>query len=182
MIIHKKIREILLLAILFLIAACIASVPILTFANNNENEIIAVNKNTSSEYTNIPDALKEAAEGNTIDVVKGNPKGNPDERFRIGVYHGITNNVTLQKSPNLAEEVCLDCDYELTVAYFYKGATFKNLSFNFGNYIYHGIDGAGGTLTFNNCKLYGLQHGYVTSYFNDCIFDNTDHPVGEYNM
>ena len=182
MIIHKKIRAILLLAILFIIAACIASVPILTFANNNEDEIIAVNKNTSAPYTNIPDALKEAAEGNTIEVVKGKPERTPDERFRIGVAHGIQNKVTLQKSAKLRDEVCLDCDYEHTVAYFYNGATFKDLSFNFGNHLYHGIDGAGGTLTFNNCTLYGLQHGYVTSYFNDCVFDNTEHQVGEYNM
>lgn len=179
----NKILGLLLAGALLLVVTVVSVLymPFFSHADMNEDTNVALNISTNTYYTNLRTAASEAKTGETIEIIKENPKNTKDDNFRINVAGGISNNITIQKSESLGNvETYIDCDYDDNIVCLFAGATFKNLGFSFGVHSYHGFQ-TSSTINFENCKLYGLIMGYSALNFTNCNFYN-ETVSGEYNM
>ena len=118
------------------------------------------------EYETIDAAVAAANEGETIEVIVA------------GDY----------KLPNLPKNVTIEGKADGAVSFTYttsdssiasvpNGATFKNVTFNWGNVNYHGFQHAG-TINMEGCTLNGKFFSYADMNFTNCEFVHS----GDYNM
>ncbi len=142
------------------------------YAHDNENgtwtvgEIPPVAKIGDVKYQTLAAAVAAANEGETIEVIKAGDYTLPN----------LPNNVTIEGKA--------DGDVSFTyttanssIASVPNGATFKNVTFNWGNVNYHGFQHAG-TINMEGCTLNGKFFSYGNMNFTNCEFKND----GDYNM
>lgn len=97
--------------------------------------------------------------------------------FKAGEYTmpGLPKNITVEGG---VDGVVFNHTSAGNIAAIPNGATFKNVSFNFGNVNYHGFQSAG-TINMENCKLSGKFFSYGEMNFTGCEFTQTKE---DYNM
>ena len=121
-----------------------------------------------TKFETLADAVGAAAEGQTIQVIKGGNYTLPN----------LPQNVTIEAT---VDGVVFNHTTEGSVASIPNGATFKNLTFNFGNVNYHGFQHAG-TINMEDCTLNGKFFSYGDMNFTDCSFNqsNSDYHMWTY--
>ena len=115
-------------------------------------------------YASLAEAVAVAQTDETIEVVKAGTYTLPNLPKKVtieGAVDGVEFNHTTAGN----------------VASTSNGATFKNVTFNFGNVNYHGFQHNGG-LTFENCTINGRLTSYGTETYKNCKFVHS----GDYNM
>ena len=102
--------------------------------------------------------------------------GDKIEIIQPGTYKlpNISKNVTIE---GIVDGVVFDHTGSGNIASVPNGATFKNLTFNFGNENYHGFQQAG-TINMEGCTLNGKLFSYGDMNFTNCDFNHS----GDYNM
>ena len=123
-----------------------------------------------TEYATLDAAVTAAKAGDVIEVIKA------------GDY----------KLPNLPKNVTIKGAADGIVSFTHtsggsiasvpNGATFNNVTFNWGNVNYHGFQHAG-TINMENCTLNGKLFSYGDMNFTDCKFvqDNSDYHMWAYS-
>ena len=103
--------------------------------------------------------------------------GDKIEIFQSGTYKlpNISKNVTIE---GIVDGVVFDHTGSGNIASVPNGATFKNLTFNFGNENYHGFQQAG-TINMEGCTLNGKLFSYGNMNFTNCTFNQTN---SDYHM
>lgn len=122
-----------------------------------------------TKYETISDAVAAATAGQTIEILKAGDYTLPN----------LPNNVTIEGT---VEGVVFNHTSAGNVASISNGATFKNVTFNFGNVNYHGFQHAG-TINMNECTLNGKFFSYGNMNFTDCSFNqsNSDYHMWAYS-
>ncbi|MBQ9163698.1 MAG: hypothetical protein IJ163_02870 [Bacteroidaceae bacterium] len=104
--------------------------------------------------------------------------------FKAGNYTmpGLPKNITVEAAENVGG-VVFNHTGSGDIASVPNGATFKNLTFNFGNNNYHGFQHAG-TINMEGCTLNGKLFSYGAMNFTKCLFNQSAEiaPDGDYNM
>ena len=104
--------------------------------------------------------------------------------FKAGSYTmpGLPKNITVEAAENV-DGVVFNHTGSGNIASVPNGATFKNLTFNFGNNDYHGFQHAG-TINMEGCTLNGKLFSYGAMNFTKCVFNQSAEiaPKGDYNM
>ncbi len=140
------------------------------YARDNGNgtwtvgELPAVAKIGDVKYRTLDAAVAAANEGDLIEVLIADTYTLPN----------LPKNVTVQGN---VEGVVFNHTGNGNVAAIPNGATFKNVSFNFGNNNYHGFQHAG-TINMEGCTLNGKFFSYADMNFTNCEFKH----AGDYNM
>jgi len=119
----------------------------------------------STEYATIAEAVTASTAGETIDVVAAGTYTLPN----------IPQNITINGS---VDGVMFSHTTAGNIASIPNGATFKNVSFTFGNENYHGFQHPG-TINMEGCTLNGKLFSYGDMNFTNCNFVQN---VGDYNM
>lgn len=119
----------------------------------------------STEYATIAEAVTASTAGQTIDVVAAGTYTLPN----------IPQNITINGS---VDDVMFSHTTGGNIASIPNGATFKNVSFTFGNTDYHGFHAAG-TINMEGCTLNGKLFSFGTMNFTNCNFVQD---YGDYNM
>ncbi len=121
-----------------------------------------------TKYETIAEAVAAVNEGETIEVIKAGDYTLPN----------ISKNVTIEGA---VDGVVFNHTTAGNVAGIPNGATFKNLTFNFGNVNYHGFQHAG-TINMEDCTLNGKFFSYGDMNFTDCSFNqsNSDYHMWTY--
>ena len=129
------------------------------------------------------------AEGKILGYYKGtnaiaNAVGKADTGYTVTIFKagnytmpGLPNNITVEAAENV-EGVVFNHTASGNVASVPNGATFKNLTFNFGNNDYHGFQHAG-TINMEGCTLNGRLFSYGNMNFINCTFNQTN---SDYHM
>ncbi len=125
---------------------------------------IVSGEKTQGYYKTFAAAVAAAEEGQTVVVIAAGSYTLP----------GISKNITIEGA---AEGVVFNHTSAGNVAAIPNGATFKNVTFNFGNSDYHGFQAAG-TINMEGCTLNGKLFSYADMNFSNCEFEN----AGDYNM
>ena len=133
-----------------------------TLSNNQALKSVA--KVGETKYTSIADAVTAANAGETVEVIKAGDYTLPN----------LPKNITIQGN---VEGVVFNHTSAGNVAAIPNGATFKNVSFNFGNNNYHGFQHAG-TINMEGCSLNGKFFSYADMNFTNCEFKH----ASDYNM
>ncbi len=96
--------------------------------------------------------------------------------FKAGEYTmpGLPKNITVEGG---VDGVVFNHTSAGNIAAIPNGATFKNVSFNFGNVDYHGFQHAG-TINMEGCTLNGKFFSYGDMNFTNCEFNHS----GDYHM
>ena len=133
-----------------------------------EGKILGYYKGTNA----IANAVGKAATGYTVTIFKAGSYTMPD----------LPNNITVEAAENV-DGVVFNHTASGNVASVSNGATFKNLTFNFGNNDYHGFQHAG-TINMEGCTLNGKLFSYGAMNFTKCVFNQSAEiaPKGDYNM
>lgn len=120
-------------------------------------------------YQTIADAVNAATEGQTINVVEAGDYTLPS----------LSKNVTIEGT---VDGVVFNHTTSGSVASIPYGASFKNVTFNFGNNNYHGFQHAG-TINMDGCTLNGKLFSYGDMNFTDCSFNqsNSDYHMWAYS-
>ena len=113
-----------------------------------------------TKYETIADAVKAAKANDVIKIIKAGEYTLP----------GLPNNVTIEGA---VDGVVFTHTSAGSVASVPNGATFKNVTFNFGNVDYHGFQHAG-TINMEGCKLNGRLTSYGDMNFTNCTFEQTN--------
>ena len=128
------------------------------------------------------------AEGKILGYYKGtnaiaNAVGKADTGYTVTIFEAgsytmpaLPKNITVEAAENV-EGVVFNHTASGNVASVPNGATFKNLTFNFGNENYHGFQQAG-TINMEGCTLNGKLFSYGYMNFTNCDFNHS----GDYNM
>ena len=128
------------------------------------------------------------AEGKILGYYKGtnaiaNAVGKADTGYTVTIFQAgsytmpaLPKNITVEAAENV-EGVVFNHTASGNVASVPNGATFKNLTFNFGNENYHGFQQAG-TINMEGCTLNGKLFSYGDMNFTNCDFNHS----GDYNM
>lgn len=127
-----------------------------------EGKILGYYKGTNA----IAKAVGKADPGYTVTIFKADSYTMPD----------LPKNITVEAAENV-EGVVFNHTASGNVASVSNGATFKNLTFNFGNNNYHGFQHAG-TINMEGCTLNGKLFSYGNMNFTNCAFNHS----GDYNM
>ena len=124
----------------------------------------------NTEYATLDDAVAAATEGQTILIIKAGDYKLPN----------LPNNVTIQGAAKV--KVSFAHTLKGSIASVPNGATFNNVTFNWGNVDYHGFQHAG-TINMENCTLNGKLFSYGDMNFTDCKFvqDNSDYHMWAYS-
>ena len=98
--------------------------------------------------------------------------------FLAGEYTmpNLPHNITIETAEGV-EGVVFNHTGSGNIASIPNGATFKNLTFNFGNVDYHGFQQAG-TINMEGCTLNGKLFSYGDMNFTNCEFNHS----GDYHM
>jgi len=118
----------------------------------------------STTYSTLADAVNAATTGQTVQII-------------------AAGNYTLPALPNITIEGTVDgVVFNHTsagnIAAVSNGATFKNVTFNFGTANYHGFQHAG-TINMEGCTLNGKLFSYGNMVFTNCNFIQSN---SDYNM
>ncbi len=116
-------------------------------------------------YETIAEAFAAATAGQTIEVLKAGEYTLPN----------MPNNVTVEGA---VEGVVFSHTTTGSIASVPNGATFKNVTFNFGNVDYHGFQHAG-TINMEGCTLNGRLTSYGDMNFTNCMFNQS---YSDYHM
>ena len=94
------------------------------------------------------------------------------EIIKAGEYTlpGLPNNVTIEGT---VDGVVFNHTTNGNIASIPSGATFKNVTFNFGNVNYHGFQHAG-TIDMEGCTLNGKLFSYGNMNFTNCTFEQSN--------
>ena len=123
----------------------------------------------TTKYETIAAAVAAASEGQTIEVIVAGDYTLPN----------LPNNVTIEGA---VDGVVFNHTTTGSVASIPNGATFKNVTFNWGNVDYHGFQHAG-TINMEGCTLNGKLFSYGDMNFTDCSFNqsNSDYHMWAYS-
>lgn len=120
----------------------------------------------TTKYETLAAAVAAAQTGDVIEVIKAGDYTLP----------GLSKNVTIEgKADGVVSFTYTKANS--SIASVPNGATFKNVTFNWGNVNYHGFQEAG-TITMEGCTLNGKFFSYADMNFTNCEFVN----AGDYNM
>ena len=119
-------------------------------------------------FETLEEAFAAAQDGQTIEVLKAGEYTLPN----------MPNNVTVEGA---VEGVVFNHTTAGNVASIPNGATFKNVTFNFGNVNYHGFQHPG-TINMEGCTLNGKFFSYGEMNFTNCKFNqsNSDYHMWAY--
>ena len=117
------------------------------------------------KYKTLAAAVSAAEEGQTVEVLAADSYTLP----------GISKNITIEGA---VEGVVFNHTGAGNVAAVPNGATFKNVTFNFGNNNYHGFQHAG-TINMEGCTLNGKLFSYGDMNFTNCQFNQS---AADYHM
>ncbi len=119
-------------------------------------------------YKALNKAVTTATEGQTVAILQANTYTLP----------GLPLNITVEGA---VDGVVFNHTTAGNVASIPNGATFKNVTFNFGNVNYHGFQHAG-TINMEDCTLNGLFFSYSDMNFTNCEFNqsNSDYHMWAY--
>lgn len=133
-----------------------------------DGKILGYYKGTNA----IANAVGKADTGYTVTIFKAGSYTMPD----------LPNNITVEAAENVGG-VVFNHTGSGDIASVPNGATFKNLTFNFGNNNYHGFQHAG-TINMEGCTLNGKLFSYGAMNFTKCLFNQSAEiaPDGDYNM
>lgn len=133
-------------------------------------EDIDDNKITIQEA--LENCMNAADTGYTVTIFKAGSYTMPD----------LPKNITVEAAENV-DGVVFNHTGSGNIASVPNGATFKNLTFNFGNNNYHGFQHAG-TINMEGCTLNGKLFSYGAMNFTKCLFNQSAEiaPDGDYNM
>lgn len=122
----------------------------------------------STEYGTLAAAVSAATAGQTVDITAAGTYTLPN----------LPQNITIQGA---VDGVVFSHTTAGNVAGVPNGATFRGLTFNFGNENYHGFQHAG-TINMDGCTLNGKFFSYGDMNFTDCQFvqDNADYHMWVY--
>ena len=123
-----------------------------------------------TKYETIADAVKAAKANDVIEIIKAGDYKLPE----------ISKNVTIEGKADGA--VSFTHTTAGSVASIPNGATFKNVTFNFGNVNYNGFQHAG-TINMEGCTLNGRLTSYGDMNFTNCKFNqsNSDYHMWAYS-
>ena len=130
-----------------------------------EGEEVPTAKIGDVTYETIAAAVADAEAGQTIEVLKAGEYTLPN----------LPKNVTVE---GVAAGVVFNHTPAGSVASVPNGATFKNVTFNFGTVNYHGFQHAG-TINMEGCTLNGMLFSYADMNFTNCLFNQSD---SDYHM
>ena len=124
----------------------------------------------STEYETLAAAVSAANAGETVDITAAGTYTLPN----------LPQNITIQGAVEGVVFNCIGAAYT-SVASVPNGATFKNLTFNFGNVDYHGFQHAG-LINMDACTLNGKFFSYGDMNFTNCQFvqNNADYHMWVY--
>jgi len=119
-------------------------------------------------YATLAEAVAAANEGETVEVLVAGSYSLPN----------LPKNVTIEGK---VDDVVFNHTSAGNVASVPNGATFKNVTFNFGNQNYHGFQHAG-LITMDGCTINGKFFSYGDMNFTGCQFvqDNADYHMWVY--
>ncbi len=140
-----------------------------TLSNNIVIKSNPVAQIGETKYETIAEAVTAANAGDVIEVIKAGDYTLPN----------ISKNVTIEGA---VDGVVFNHTTAGSVASIPNGATFKNVTFNFGNVNYHGFQHAG-TINMDGCTLNGKLFSYGDMNFTDCSFNqsNSDYHMWNYS-
>ncbi len=121
------------------------------------------------QYETLADAVAAANANDVIEIIKAGEYTLPN----------LSKNVTIEGT---VEGVVFNHTTKDNIASIPNGATFKNVTFNFGNNNYHGFQHAG-TINMEGCTLNGKLFSYGDMNFTDCSFNqsNSDYHMWTYS-
>ena len=128
-----------------------------TLSNNKVIKYVAQIGDT--KYGTIAEAVSAATAGQTIEIFKAGDYTLPNLPLNItleGTVDGVSFTYTTANS---------------SIASTPNGATFKNITFNWGNVNYHGFQSSTGTINMVNCKNLGRFFSYSDMNFTNCEFE-----------
>ena len=114
-----------------------------------------------TKYETLAEAVAAATAGDVIEIIKAGDYTLP----------AISKNVTIEGKADGV--VSFTHTTAGSVASIPNGATFKNVTFNFGNVNYHGFQHAG-TINMEGCTLNGLLFSYSDMNFTNCTFGQSN--------
>ena len=140
-----------------------------TLSNNIVIKSNPVAQIGETKYETIAEAVTAANAGDVIEVIKAGDYTLPN----------ISKNVTIEGA---VDGVVFNHTTAGSVAGIPSGATFKNVTFNFGNVNYHGFQHAG-TINMEGCTLNGKLFSYGDMNFTNCEFNqsNSDYHMWTYS-
>ena len=140
-----------------------------TLSNNIVIKSDPVAQIGETKYETIADAVAAANAGDVIEVIKAGDYTLPN----------ISKNVTIEGA---IDGIVFNHTTAGSVSSIPNGATFKNVTFNFGNVNYHGFQHAG-TINMEGCTLNGKLFSYGDMNFTDCSFNqsNSDYHMWTYS-
>ncbi len=143
-----------LFAIFMTVAMVLSYTPATVFAAEGPVGTFSVG---GESYATLSDAVAVAKEGDRIDV------------NAAGTYHltNLPKNVTVEGAVG---GVIFDCNGSGSIASVPNGATFENVTMNFGASDYHGFQHAG-TINMVGCTLNGKFFNYGDMNFSGCTFN-----------
>ena len=112
-----------------------------------------------TEYASIEEAITAAATGETVEITEAGTYTLP----------AVPQNITIKGA---VDGVVFEHTASGNIASIPNGATFENVTFEFGQTGYHGFQHAG-TIKMNNCTLNGLLFSYGDMIFTGCTFNQT---------
>lgn len=118
-----------------------------------------------TKYETIAEAVAAANASDVIEIIKAGEYTLPN----------LPKNVTIEGA---VDGVVFNHTTTGSVASIPDGASFKNVTFNFGNNNYHGFQHAG-TINMEGCTLNGKLFSYADMNFTNCEFKQTN---SDYNM
>lgn len=143
-----------------------ATTTTITSVITTRKEPVAQISETKYEY--LAEAIAAAKAGDTVQIIKAGDYTLPN----------LPNNITIEGK---VDDVVFNHTTAGSVASIPNGATFKNVTFNFGNEDYHGFQHAG-TITMEGCTLNGKLFSYGDMTFTNCSFNqsNSDYHMWAY--
>ena len=143
-----------------------ANDPSKNVANNVTIESTGVlAKIGDAKFSTISAAVAAATEGQTVEIYVADTYTLPN----------LPKNITIK---GMVEGVIFNCEGSGNIASIPNGATFENVTMNFGTNNYHGFQHAG-TITMNGCTLNGKLFSYNDMDFVGCTFNA---PASDYSM
>ena len=114
-----------------------------------------------NKYETLAEAVAAAQAGDVIEIIKAGDYTLPN----------LSKNVTIEGKADGV--VSFTHTTAGSVASIPSGATFKNVTFNFGNVNYHGFQHAG-TINMEGCTLNGKFFSYADMNFTNCTFEQSN--------
>ena len=138
----------------------------LSFASTSAQNVAQIG---DTGYETLQAAFNAATDGQTVKVLVAGTYTLPN----------IPNNITLEGD---VDDVVFNHTTAGSIASVPNGATFKNVTFNFGNVNYHGFQHAG-TINMEGCTLNGKLFSYGDMNFTNCEFvqANSDYHMWAYS-